>query len=106
MESRPESVFASVLEWMHRGYPEGIPQKDYFPLLALLKKELSPEQSERIIGTLLESRPDEFSRQQIHEAIEKTTQSAPTDEAIRAVAARLAAGGWPLTGFSSGSVES
>ncbi|HIY67382.1 MAG TPA: DUF3349 domain-containing protein, partial [Candidatus Agrococcus pullicola] len=36
MESRSESVFSSVLEWMHRGYPEGIPPKDYFPLLALL----------------------------------------------------------------------
>lgn len=101
MESKPESVFASVLEWMHRGYPEGIPPKDYFPLLALLKKELSPEESERVIGTLLESRPDEVSRQQIHEAIVKTTQSEPTDEDVRHVAARLAAGGWPLTGFPS-----
>lgn len=104
MESRSESVFSSVLEWMHRGYPEGIPPKDYFPLLALLKKELSPEQSERIIGSLLETRPDEVSRQQIHAAIEKTTQSEPTDEDVRHVAARLAAGGWPLTGFSSSDV--
>ena len=101
MQSRPDNVFTSVLEWMHRGYPEGIPPKDYFPLLALLKKELSPEESERVIGSLLESRPDEVSREQIHDAIEKATRSEPTDEDVRQVAARLAAGGWPLTGFPS-----
>ena len=29
------TVLDNVLGWLHEGYPEGIPQKDYFPLLAL-----------------------------------------------------------------------
>ena len=33
-----KSLFESVLRWLHEGYPEGVPPKDYFPLLALLKR--------------------------------------------------------------------
>lgn len=99
MESGRENIFTNVLDWMHEGYPEGIPPKDYFPLLALLKRELSQEEADQVIGRLLETRPDEVSRQQISAAIEMTTQSQPTDEDIRNVAARLAKGGWPLSGM-------
>ncbi|WP_333619365.1 DUF3349 domain-containing protein [Dietzia sp.] len=97
--ARRENIFNSVLGWMREGYPEGIPPKDYFPLLALLKKELSAEQANQVIGQLLESRPDEVSKQQIIDAIEMTTKSQPTDEDVRNVAARLAQGGWPLSGM-------
>ena len=31
-------VMDNILGWLHRGYPEGVPQKDYFALLALLKR--------------------------------------------------------------------
>ena len=36
-----QSFFDSVLNWLHEGYPEGVPPTDYFPLLALLKRSLS-----------------------------------------------------------------
>ena len=29
---------ASVLEWLRAGYPEGVPPKDRFPLVALLRR--------------------------------------------------------------------
>ena len=35
-----QSFFDSVLNWLHEGYPAGVPPKDYFPLLALLKRSL------------------------------------------------------------------
>src|SRR5262249_18790942 len=34
----------NVLGWLHEGYPEGVPPKDYFPLLALLNRSLSEEE--------------------------------------------------------------
>ena len=32
-------VMDNVLGWLHQGYPEGVPQKDYFALLALAEAE-------------------------------------------------------------------
>ncbi len=34
----------NVLTWLHKGYPEGVPPKDYFALLALLKRSLSEDE--------------------------------------------------------------
>jgi hypothetical protein len=42
-----QSVTENVLAWLHEGYPEGVPPKDYFPLLALLKRSLSETTSSR-----------------------------------------------------------
>lgn len=94
------SLLDQVLGWLRAGYPEGVPPKDYFPLLALLKRSLTDEETDQVIGRLLADRPDEVSREQVAEAIAKVTQAPPADEDLRVVAARLAAGGWPLTGFS------
>ena len=38
------TVLDNVLGWLHEGYPEGVPPKDYFPLLALLKRSLTEEE--------------------------------------------------------------
>jgi len=34
----------NVLDWLHRGYPHGVPPKDYFPLLALLMRSLKEDE--------------------------------------------------------------
>jgi hypothetical protein len=34
----------NVLAWLHEGYPQGVPPKDYFALLALLKRSLTEDQ--------------------------------------------------------------
>ncbi|WP_162562002.1 DUF3349 domain-containing protein, partial [Mycolicibacterium brumae] len=31
----------NVLDWLRAGYPNGVPPKDYFPLLALLTRTLT-----------------------------------------------------------------
>ena len=31
-----------IVEWLRAGYPEGVPEQDYQPLLALLSKQLTP----------------------------------------------------------------
>ena len=38
-----QSVMDNVLAWLHEGYPEGVPPKDYFALLALLKRSLTED---------------------------------------------------------------
>ncbi len=92
-----QSVFQNVLAWLHEGYPEGVPQKDYFALLALLKRSLSEEEVVRAAQTVLKSSDsDTVSEQEIRAAIHTITDVEPNPEEIHQVAARLASVGWPL----------
>jgi hypothetical protein len=91
-----ESFFDSVLNWLHQGYPQGVPQKDYFALLALLKRTLSEEDVVKAAQTLLRDGDRPITTEQIHQTIHEITGQEPNPEEIRQVAARLASVGWPL----------
>ncbi|BDD80946.1 hypothetical protein TPB0596_07090 [Tsukamurella pulmonis] len=100
-ENTQDNVLTQVLDWLRAGYPEGVPPKDYFPLLALLQRQLTETEVDAVIGRLLAARPDEVHREEIEAAIAKVTQTEPSEDDLRQVAGKLAAGGWPLTGFTS-----
>ena len=53
-ENQP-GVMDNVLGWLHRGYPEGVPQKDYFALLALLKRSLTEDEVVKAAQSVLKS---------------------------------------------------
>ncbi|BDH55656.1 DUF3349 domain-containing protein [Tsukamurella sp. PLM1] len=99
-ENTQDNVLTQVLDWLRAGYPEGVPPKDYFPLLALLKRSLTETEVDAVIGRILAARPDEVHREEIEAAITKITQVEPSADELHQVAAKLAAGGWPLTGFA------
>ena len=101
-EPATPSFFQSVLGWLHRGYPDGIPRTDYYPLLALLKRTLSEDEVvQAAFSVLRDSDPDDpVSAEQIRAAIRETTEKEPTVEEINQVAARLAMVGWPLSDHS------
>jgi uncharacterized protein (DUF2267 family) len=91
------SKFDSVLGWLHDGYPEGVPPKDYFPLLALLKRSLTEEQVIAAAQTVLKGTDaDTVSEAEIRDAVHKVTEQEPNPEEIHQVASRLASVGWPL----------
>ena len=99
--SEQKSLFESVLRWLHDGYPEGVPPKDYFPLLALLKRSLTQEEVVKAVQTLLRgSDGDPVTPEQIRDAIQKVTEKEPNPEEINQVASRLASVGWPLAAVS------
>ncbi len=92
-----QSVLDNVLAWLHRGYPEGVPPKDYFALLALLKRSLTEEEVVKTAQAVLKSsNSDTVSEQEIRAAIHTITHEEPNPEEIHQVAARLASVGWPL----------
>lgn len=93
-----EGFVDNVVGWLHEGYPEGVPRKDYFPLLALLLRSLTEEEVVSAARTiLLESDADTpVTEEQIRDAIHEITEKEPNPEEIRQVAARLASVGWPL----------
>jgi hypothetical protein len=91
------TVLDNVLGWLHDGYPEGVPPKDYFPLLALLKRSLSEDEVVKAAQTVLKGTDaDTVTDDQIRSAIEEVTAKEPNPEEIRQVASRLASVGWPL----------
>lgn len=93
-----EGFVDNVVGWLHDGYPEGVPPKDYFPLLALLMRSLTEEELVKAARTIVRQVDADtpVSEQQIRDAIHAVTEKEPNPEEIRQVAARLASVGWPL----------
>jgi hypothetical protein len=96
-ETTGQGVFDNIVGWLHRGYPEGVPPKDYFPLLALLKRSLTEEQVVNAAQTVLRGNDsDTVTEAEIRDAISQVIEKEPNPEELHQVAARLASVGWPL----------
>jgi ribonuclease I len=90
------TVLDNVLRWLHDGYPEGVPPKDYFALLALLKRSLTEEEVVRAAQSILRgSDSDTVTEDEIRTAVQAVIEE-PNPEEIHQVALRLASVGWPL----------
>lgn len=89
---------SAVLGWLRAGYPDGVPPKDFFPLLALLESTLSEEELRSVTATLIRENPEgEIREEDVWEAIARRTDSPVSSADVRDVASRLAAAGWPLS---------
>ena len=94
----PPGFGEHVLDWLHEGYPQGVPPKDYFPLLALLLRSLSEEEVVTAAETVLKGSDFDspVTVDQIREAVRPVIEKDPNSEEINPVAGRLASVGWPL----------
>jgi len=91
------NIFDNVVHWLNAGYPNGVPPKDYFPLLALLKRSLSDEEVIKAAQTILKSSDSEtVTEDEIRKAVQDVIDKEPNPEEIHQVASRLASVGWPL----------
>ena len=91
------TVLDNVLRWLHDGYPEGVPPKDYFALLALLKRSLTEEEVVRAAQSILRgSDSDTVTEDEIRTAVQAVIEKEPNPEEIHQVASRLASVVWPL----------
>jgi hypothetical protein len=84
----------SIVSWLRAGYPDGVPQNDYVPLLALLSRRLTADDV-KIVARELMDRPD-FDEIDIGAEIMKITDTVPAADDVERVRERLAAKGWPL----------
>ncbi|WP_164478641.1 DUF3349 domain-containing protein [Mycolicibacterium stellerae] len=92
-----QTVLDNVLGWLHQGYPEGVPPKDYFALLALLKRSLTEDEVVKAAQHVLKGiDSDEVTEDEIRTAVQGVIETEPNPEEIHQVAARLASVGWPL----------
>ncbi|KAA0087194.1 DUF3349 domain-containing protein [Mycolicibacterium sp. P9-64] len=93
------SVLDNVLGWLHDGYPEGVPPKDYFALLALLKRSLTEDEVVKAAQSVLKTSAateDAVTEDEIRRAVQDVIAKEPNPEEIHQVASRLASVGWPL----------
>ncbi|MFE3187806.1 DUF3349 domain-containing protein [Nocardia sp. NPDC059240] len=89
------SILAAVLEWLRAGYPHGVPREDYVALFAVLHRKLTDQEVDEVIEQLLAS-DGVLDRAAIETAIQGLAHEKPGADDVNRVAARLAAGGWPL----------
>ena len=86
----------SVVNWLRAGYPEGVPESDYIPLLAVLARRLSNDEVRAVAHELIASGELPVDDFDIGSVIVKLTDELPRDEDIERVRAKLSAHGWPL----------
>ena len=91
------TILQSLIDWVRKGYPQGVPQQDYIPLLALLGGRLSQEQIDGVVLGLIAAAPDEQNSRAIADAIERASAEPPSQIDIERVRRRLEAVGGDFT---------
>lgn len=97
MSDRP--LVARIVEWLRAGYPNGVPQHDYVPLLALLRRQLTEDEVQRVSGELISEStlpPEPISKIDAGVKITRVTDELPHDDDIDRVRRYLHTAGWPF----------
>ena len=90
------SWVTAVVGWLKAGYPNGVPQADYVPLLAVLTRRLSSEEVLAVATQLVRDGQLPVDDIDIGTMITKISDELPREEDVSRVRTRLALGGWPL----------
>jgi hypothetical protein len=87
-----------VLSWLHAGYPTGIPQQDYYPLLAFLARSLKPDEVSEVASALEaeEKSGHQTTSEDVRAAIEVVTKSPALAADVQRVEERMRDQGWTL----------
>ncbi|MGY2030635.1 DUF3349 domain-containing protein [Nocardia gipuzkoensis] len=85
----------AIIGWLRVGYPDGVPESDYIPLLALLRRRLSDEEVARIAAALTGSAEADIDATDIQVMITKITNDMPSEADVARVRARVEANAWP-----------
>ena len=83
----------SVVSWLRAGYPSGVPENDYLPILALLKRRLTTDEVIMIARELQDLSAPDFA--DIGAEIMRITDELPAPADVDRVREKLAAHGWP-----------
>lgn len=85
---------SGIVSWLRAGYPNGVPETDYLPMLALLKRRLTSDEAVEVTRQMMTlSKPGYVD---IGSEILRITDQLPAPADVERVRAKLAAHGWPL----------
>ena len=86
----------SIVSWLRAGYPEGVPETDYIPLIAVLARRLSNDEVRAVAQELIASGELPVDNIDIGTMITRVTDELPREPDVNRVRERLSAHGWPL----------
>jgi len=89
------NIVARVVDWLRTGYPSGLPDQDFVPLLALLRRRLTDTEVAEVAHDLEETDTVPADRVDVGASISKITSELPSEEDIERVRAYLEEQGWP-----------
>ena len=90
------SALARIVNWLREGYPSGVPEHDYVPLLALLERRLTRSEVKTVAKALRRADVSPAGPKDIAAAIISFTNADPSDNDLRRVRDQLAKKGWPV----------
>jgi hypothetical protein len=90
-----DGIVQRVVGWLRAGYPAGLPERDFVPLLALLRRRLGDEEVTEVGERLVAAGDVPASRVDVAAAIAGVTSELPSDEDVERVRRYLAEHGWP-----------
>lgn len=93
---REGSPLARIVNWLREGYPGGVPEHDYVPLLALLERRLTRSEVKKVAKALRRADVSPAGPSDIAAAITSYTRTDPSEDDLRRVRAQLAKKGWPV----------
>jgi hypothetical protein len=99
---RDRGIVQRVVGWLRAGYPSGVPDQDYVPLLGILRRSLTAVELEQVVDQLVDDAAaadaagEEIGRRHLRERVEALLLGPALPEDLVRVSARLAAAGWPL----------
>ena len=88
-------VVARMVAFVRAGYPHGVPETDYIPLLALLRRRLSDDEVTAVATQLAARGEMNIDSADIGVAITRITDEIPSPADLERVQRRLDTIGWP-----------
>jgi hypothetical protein len=92
-------ILSNIVGWLRAGYPHGVPEADYIPLLAILTRRLSDDEVQQITARLVEIGVLPVAKTDIGVMITKVTDEMPLEADVQRVRNHLDSGGWQTTGI-------
>jgi hypothetical protein len=89
-------LVARMVAFVRAGYPQGVPENDYIPLLALLRRRLSDDEAAAVARELAARGGLNIDIADIGAAIMRITDELPSADDLVRVQRRLEAIGWPV----------
>lgn len=86
-----------IVGWLRAGYPQGIPDNDYLPLFALLRRRLSEEEIRELGGELVRGGIVPADRIDVGVGVMKITDELPSEEELSRVSRVLQHAGWEIS---------
>jgi hypothetical protein len=93
-------ILSNIVGWLRAGYPQGVPEADYIPLLAILTRRLTDDEVQQITGRLVDIGVLPVGMTDIGVMITKVTDEMPLETDVQRVRDRLESGGWPTTSIN------